>query len=332
MGEDAGRYFLSQMIDVLSYMQGKGVVHRDLKLENILVDDELNLKVADFGFATYKKINKLQSYRGTMTYMAPEIKEGKVYDGKQIDIFSTAVILFIIVQGIFPFKEAKKDEYFYNLLLAGKYEHYWKKVGGQGLSEEFKDLILRCFSYEGKKRPTIEEIKNHPWMQKSFSMKLTRQDILEKLQAKRSENSTTGSSGEEKVKRGEEDLLELVRQTSAAALNTFKFNDMTDFDIECEPGLVWEQLSEYNVDCFDSRLNIETNIEKKYLRLTTQQDEEYGDLDVKIKFFELNNAEEDGEESIPRYRVKFIKKRGDLQLWYNLFNEIRETTLEDTLL
>lgn len=82
MGEDAGRYFLTQMIDVLSYMQGKGVVHRDLKLENILVDDELNLKVADFGFATYKKINKLQSYRGTMTYMAPEIKEGKVYDGK----------------------------------------------------------------------------------------------------------------------------------------------------------------------------------------------------------------------------------------------------------
>lgn len=130
MGEDAGRFFMTQMLDVLTYMQGKGVVHRDLKLENVLVDDQLNLKVADFGFATYKKINKLQSYRGTMTYMAPEIKEGKVYDGKQIDIFSTAVILFIIVQGIFPFKEAKKDEYFYNLILTGKIEHYWKKVGG----------------------------------------------------------------------------------------------------------------------------------------------------------------------------------------------------------
>ena len=82
MGEDYGRFFLGQMIEVVSYMQGKGVVHRDLKLENILVDDQMNLKVADFGFATYKKINKLQSYRGTMTYMAPEIKEGKVYDGK----------------------------------------------------------------------------------------------------------------------------------------------------------------------------------------------------------------------------------------------------------
>jgi serine/threonine protein kinase len=82
MGEDIGRFFLSQMIDVMANMHSKGVVHRDLKLENILVDDNMNLKVADFGFATYKKINRLSSYRGTMTYMAPEIKEGKVYDGK----------------------------------------------------------------------------------------------------------------------------------------------------------------------------------------------------------------------------------------------------------
>ena len=67
---------------MLEYLQSKKIAHRDLKLENILVDDELTLKVADFGFATYKKITKLQSYRGTMTYMAPEIKEGKVYDGK----------------------------------------------------------------------------------------------------------------------------------------------------------------------------------------------------------------------------------------------------------
>ena len=105
------------MVDVLSYMQAKNVVHRDLKLENILVDEQLNLKVADFGFATYKKINSLNSYRGTMTYMAPEIKEGKTYDGKKIDIFSTGVILFIIVLGIFPFKEAKKEEYFYSLII-----------------------------------------------------------------------------------------------------------------------------------------------------------------------------------------------------------------------
>lgn len=55
-----------------------------------------------------------------MTYMAPEIKEGKIYDGAKVDIFSVGVILFILVQGIFPFKEARKEEYFYNLLLQGK--------------------------------------------------------------------------------------------------------------------------------------------------------------------------------------------------------------------
>lgn len=70
------------MVDVLSYMHKKNVVHRDLKLENILVDDDMNMKVLDFGFATHKKVHKLKSYKGTMTYMAPEIKDGITYDGR----------------------------------------------------------------------------------------------------------------------------------------------------------------------------------------------------------------------------------------------------------
>lgn len=82
MGEDVGRYFMYQLTDVLSYLNAKKVAHRDLKLENILVDDGMNLKVADFGFATYKSYTKLKSYRGTKTYMAPEIKEGKMYQGQ----------------------------------------------------------------------------------------------------------------------------------------------------------------------------------------------------------------------------------------------------------
>jgi len=164
MGEDAGRFFLHQMLDSVSYMHQNRVVHRDLKLENILIDDNLNLKVADFGFACYKNIDTLNSYRGTMTYMAPEIKEGKQYRGAEVDMFSIGVILFIIVQGIFPFKEARKEEYFYNLILQGKLDTYFQKVNGTGLSADFKDLILKFFSYNGAERPTIEQIKAHPWM------------------------------------------------------------------------------------------------------------------------------------------------------------------------
>ena len=166
MGEDAGRFFLMQMVESLEYMHSRRVVHRDLKLENILIDDELNLKIADFGFACYKSIDCLKSYRGTMTYMAPEIKEGKTYKGTQVDLFSMGVILFIIVQGIFPFKEARKEEYFYNLLLTGQIDTYFTKVNGHGLSDDFKNLILSFFSYDGDKRPSLQDIKNHPWMNK----------------------------------------------------------------------------------------------------------------------------------------------------------------------
>jgi serine/threonine protein kinase len=117
LGEDVGRYYLHQLLDVMEHMQSNGVVHRDLKLENILFDREFNLKVADFGFATNKNIEKCKTYRGTKTYMAPEIKEGKRYDGREIDMFSTGVILFILVNGIFPFKEARVEEFFYSLIL-----------------------------------------------------------------------------------------------------------------------------------------------------------------------------------------------------------------------
>jgi len=79
-------------------------------------------------------------------------------------LFSIGVILFIIVQGIFPFKEARKEEYFYNLLMTGQISTYFEKVNGQNLSADFKDLILRLFSFDGAKRYTVEEIKSHPWM------------------------------------------------------------------------------------------------------------------------------------------------------------------------
>mmetsp|Transcript_640 Transcript_640/g.382 ORF Transcript_640/g.382 Transcript_640/m.382 type:complete len:175 (-) Transcript_640:458-982(-) len=174
------------MLDSLEYMHNKQVVHRDLKLENILIDSDLNMKIADFGFASYKNVHDLTSYRGTMTYMAPEIKEGKHYDGTQADVFSLGVILFILVQGIFPFKEARTEEFFYSLIINGDTETYWRKVHGENLSSEFRDLILRMFSFDPNKRPTIKEIRSHPWLtgKKDFNYELTRNLILQSAHQK----------------------------------------------------------------------------------------------------------------------------------------------------
>jgi hypothetical protein len=91
----------------------------------------------------------------------------------------------------------------------------------------------KIFNHDGKKRPTIEEIKNHPWMQKPFSTKLNRQSIMERLNEKRSAK-TSDSSREDGNSRGEGDaMLEVVRQVSE--LEIFKFNDITDHDITVTP-------------------------------------------------------------------------------------------------
>jgi serine/threonine protein kinase len=92
------------------------------------------------------------------------------------------------VQGIFPFKEARTEEYFYNLLVTGQNDTYFAKVGGQDLSAEFKDLILALFSYDPEKRPTIEQIRAHPWLNvPNFNMDEQRKDLLVKILEKQKE-------------------------------------------------------------------------------------------------------------------------------------------------
>lgn len=93
------------------------VIHRDLKLENILVDEEMNVQICDFGFASSRNTSSLKGRKGTKTYMAPEIKQGKVYDGKKIDVFSLGVIMYILATGNFPFLESLVNDSHYKLLI-----------------------------------------------------------------------------------------------------------------------------------------------------------------------------------------------------------------------
>ena len=97
--------------------------------------------------------------------MAPEIKKGDVYNGKEVDIFSLGVVLYSLVRGLFPFGEARSDDYWYNLIREKRFDYYFSKVDAEGiLSEEFKDLITSMFAEEGKDRPSIQQIRAHPWM------------------------------------------------------------------------------------------------------------------------------------------------------------------------
>lgn len=146
-------------------MHQSGIIHRDLKPENIMVDENMNIKLLDFGFSTFNNIDALTSYRGTFTYMAPEIKKGKVYKGSEIDIFSLGVVLFAMSRGLFPFSEARRTDSWYSMLASGDTDRYFEKIDKKHLlSAEFKNLIVAMFAEEGCDRPTIDEIREHPWM------------------------------------------------------------------------------------------------------------------------------------------------------------------------
>ena len=99
-----------------------------------------------------------------------------------MDVFCAGVILYIIAHGIFPFQEATPQDNYYSLILAGDIEGYWAKTGGQNLSPELKDLLIKMLSPDFKDRPTIEEVLEHPWMtDKSYDKEAARQSLIDKL-------------------------------------------------------------------------------------------------------------------------------------------------------
>jgi serine/threonine protein kinase len=91
------RAIFAQLLQGLIYVHSKGIAHRDLKLENVLLDENFNIKIADFGTAGFfSKRGNLRTLIGTPGYMAPEISTGKKYKGVEADIFSLGCILFML--------------------------------------------------------------------------------------------------------------------------------------------------------------------------------------------------------------------------------------------
>ena len=165
--EEVARYYFHQLCEVLAYLQENGISHRDLKPENIMLDEEYNLKVADFGFSSTKQMNK--SVKGTMAYMAPEIYLGGEYSGASVDLFSAAIILFIMVSQHAPFVSATLSDQRYKTLSANRSDIFWKlqtrnKPEGMNFySESFIDLITMMLLFDPLERPSISEIMEHSW-------------------------------------------------------------------------------------------------------------------------------------------------------------------------
>jgi len=101
---------------------------------------------------------------------------------------------------------------------------------------------------------------------------------------------------------------------------------MTDYDIDYAPGVVFEELNNFNELFYEKKLNIELNADKKWIKIHQEGTEELKTLKIKVKFFDVTEKPEDEEEeAIPRYRIRMVKQLGDLAQWYEILEKMKKT-------
>lgn len=159
LSADEARNFFHQIISGVEYCHFQKIVHRDLKPENLLLDSNLNIKIADFGLSNLMRDGDfLRTSCGSPNYAAPEVISGHLYAGPEVDVWSCGVILYALLCGSLPFD----DESIPNLFKKIKSGMYSLP---SHLSQLARNLIPRMLEVDPMKRITIPEIRLHPWFQ-----------------------------------------------------------------------------------------------------------------------------------------------------------------------
>ncbi|XP_064484711.1 MAP/microtubule affinity-regulating kinase 3-like isoform X12 [Ornithodoros turicata] len=158
MKEKEARAKFRQIVSAVQYCHQKRIIHRDLKAENLLLDGEMNIKIADFGFSNeFVPGMKLDTFCGSPPYAAPELFQGKKYDGPEVDVWSLGVILYTLVSGSLPFDGANLKE-LRERVLRGKYRIPFY------MSTDCENLLKKFLVLNPAKRATLEAIMKDKWM------------------------------------------------------------------------------------------------------------------------------------------------------------------------
>lgn len=201
LSEDEARYFFKQFLSAVNYCHSHMVAHRDLKLDNTLLDDSKPpiIKICDFGFAkTWSEEANMYTQIGTPVYMSPELinqnNKEKGYDGRSVDVWASGILLLVMLLGSFPFDHTEHpdpntSEAHLEVWLQ-QVSKRWSEVPHMAeavkkLSPEIKDLLNRIFVIDATKRISIKQIERHPW----YNMPLSEEyeEKLKKLQMSQAE-------------------------------------------------------------------------------------------------------------------------------------------------
>jgi len=155
---EARRFFI-QLLDGIGYAHSKRIIHRDIKAENVFLDEKLEtIKIGDWGFASLYKPGQTNDYQcGTLHYAAPEILSQGSSVGPEVDIWALGVLLYFMVCGWLPFRGSTDFEVF-SKIKKGEY----RALPGH-ISEDLRDLLEKVFTVDRLSRPTIDILQQHPW-------------------------------------------------------------------------------------------------------------------------------------------------------------------------
>ncbi|XP_051058007.1 sperm motility kinase X-like [Phodopus roborovskii] len=156
--EDTAQHIFAQVVCAVDYCHMNGIAHRDIKLDNILMDGKGNIKLCDFGLAAQVTPGQgTKGFCGTLEYCAPELFCDTEYDARAVDIWSMGVVLYAMVTASFPFKANTYSE-MKEEMLDPKYHLPYT------LSEKLQNIIVQLLTVQPEQRPTISDIRQHQWL------------------------------------------------------------------------------------------------------------------------------------------------------------------------
>ena len=168
--ENTAKKFFYKILKAIEYCHSQGICHRDIKLENILLNEKNEPVLCDFGYGSLS-LENLNDYIGSEHYYPPEILRLKPYNGIKSDIFCLGVLLFTLVFKSYGFEKATFNDYLYKLIMKKKFDDYWNNIGNIVGEEEVKNVSLYCkklifkmLAFSPKDRPSINDILNSNWL------------------------------------------------------------------------------------------------------------------------------------------------------------------------
>jgi len=250
--EESAKFFL-QLLDGVQYLHNLHIVHRDLKLENLLLDQDGNIVITDFGFANNSRKNPsglLSTSCGSPCYAAPELVINDNYVGEAADIWSCGIILYAMLCGYLPFDDDPNNPDGENLDLLYKYILESQLTFPDYISEDAQELVCGMLIPDPEKRWPMEKVLSHKWLRNSKYYK-------EKMMNKERMNESMDVD----YIYDESYVKYLNESTNSEIEKVQEDNKVPEYESKLPPTGARQNMLDEETEVFDSRNNNNENID-----------------------------------------------------------------------